>query len=129
MDRLAEIGLALALAAGAAAGDRPQLQHDPAHTGHTPDCRQHPFTVRWVRDMVEAGHLAPLLYIYGGIGGTRFAHYYWVGAPELAHALAISRVTWPLERPQPSSVQPGRYFFFSRALASGQSGTTPFLPS
>ncbi len=45
---------------------------------------------RHVRAMVEAGHLAPLLYIYGGIGGTRFAHYYWVGSPELAHALAMA---------------------------------------
>ncbi len=41
-----------------------------------------------VQDMVDAGHLAPLLYIHGGIGGTRFSNYYWVGSPELAYALS-----------------------------------------
>jgi len=45
---------------------------------------------RRVADTVAAGHLAPLLYIYGGIGGTRFAHFHWIGSPELAHALATA---------------------------------------
>ncbi len=45
---------------------------------------------RRVAEMVQAGHLAPLFYIYGGIGGTWYAHYYWVGTPELAHALYMA---------------------------------------
>jgi len=42
---------------------------------------------RHVAQMVDAGHLAPLLYIYGGIGGTWFSHLYWGTSPELAQAL------------------------------------------
>jgi len=41
------------------------------------------------RQMIEAGHLAPLLYIYGGIGGTWFSHLYWGTGPELAQTVAM----------------------------------------
>jgi len=43
---------------------------------------------RHVRQMIDAGPLRPLLYIYGGIGGTWFSHYYWSRTSELAVALA-----------------------------------------
>ena len=43
-----------------------------------------------IEQMVEAGPLAPLLYIYGGIGGTWFSHFYWGTSSELAGALAAS---------------------------------------
>jgi hypothetical protein len=43
-----------------------------------------------VGQMVEAGHLAPLLYIYGGIGGTWFSHLYWGTSTELAQALTMA---------------------------------------
>ena len=45
---------------------------------------------RHIEQMVEAGHLAPLLYIYGGIGGTWFSHFYWATSAELAQALAMA---------------------------------------
>ena len=45
---------------------------------------------RHVTQMVDAGHLAPLPYIYGGIGGTWFSHLYWGTSPELAQALAMA---------------------------------------
>jgi hypothetical protein len=50
---------------------------------------------RHVRRMVEAGSLRPLLYIYGGIGGGWFAHYYWGGSAELATALAAAHPHLP----------------------------------
>ena len=43
-----------------------------------------------VEQMVEAGPLAPLLYIYGGIGGTWFSHFYWGAGSDPAVALAAS---------------------------------------
>jgi len=46
---------------------------------------------REVNEMIEAGHLAPLLYIYGGIGGTWFSHFYWANTSELAAALEAAR--------------------------------------
>lgn len=45
---------------------------------------------RHVAQMVEAGHLSPLLYIYGGIGGTWFSHFYWATSSETAQALAMA---------------------------------------
>jgi hypothetical protein len=42
--------------------------------------------------MVAAGHLQPLLYIYGGLGGTAPAYYYWGNSAELAKSLATA---WP----------------------------------
>lgn len=45
---------------------------------------------RHIRQMVEVGHLAPLLYIYGGIGGTWFSHFYWATSAELGQALAMA---------------------------------------
>lgn len=43
-----------------------------------------------VGQMVDAGHLSPLLYIYGGIGGTWFSHFYWGTGSETAQALATA---------------------------------------
>jgi hypothetical protein len=43
-----------------------------------------------VERMVEAGPLAPLLYIYGGIGGTWSSHFYWGTSSELAATLETS---------------------------------------
>lgn len=43
-----------------------------------------------VRQMVETRHLAPLLYIYGGIGGTWFSHFYWATSTELGQALSAA---------------------------------------
>ncbi len=40
-----------------------------------------------VREMVDAGHLAPLFYVYGGIGGTASAYFYWASSPDLAKSL------------------------------------------
>ncbi len=40
-----------------------------------------------VGEMVAAGHLRPLLYIYGGIGGTWFSHIHWGRTADLAVAL------------------------------------------
>lgn len=45
-----------------------------------------------VQEMVDAGHLQPLLYIYGGLGGTAPAYYYWGNSAELAEALVSA---WP----------------------------------
>jgi len=45
---------------------------------------------RRVKQMIDAGPLAPLLYIYGGIGGTWFSHFYWSTGPELAQAMAMA---------------------------------------
>jgi len=43
-----------------------------------------------VSNMVKSGHLAPLYYVHGYILDTRFSHFYWVGSPELAHALKMA---------------------------------------
>lgn len=48
-----------------------------------------------VQEMVDAGPLQPLLYIYGGIGGTWFSHYYWSTSAELATALATAHPYLP----------------------------------
>ncbi|HYW80817.1 MAG TPA: hypothetical protein VE890_14650, partial [Thermoguttaceae bacterium] len=45
---------------------------------------------RHVADMVDAGRLAPLFYIYGGIGGPRPGFFYWAGSPELARTLEMA---------------------------------------
>ena len=37
-------------------------------------------------EMVEAGHLAPLFYVYGGIGSDTAAYFYWSSSPDLAKA-------------------------------------------
>ena len=38
---------------GARAEDWPQLQHDPAHTGYTPDQPAAPYRLLWSRDLGE----------------------------------------------------------------------------
>jgi hypothetical protein len=40
-----------------------------------------------VQEMVDSGHLAPLFYVYGGIGGTAPAYFYWGNSPDLAKAV------------------------------------------
>ncbi|MGB2819413.1 MAG: hypothetical protein WBF17_00425, partial [Phycisphaerae bacterium] len=52
---------------------------------------------RHVQQMVDAGSLRPLLYIYGGIGGTWFSHYYWPTSAELATALAEAHPYLPAQ--------------------------------
>jgi len=41
-----------------------------------------------VAEMIDAGHLAPLFYVYGGIGGAGPAYFYWANPAELAVAAA-----------------------------------------
>ncbi|MCU0918119.1 MAG: hypothetical protein MUC88_26685, partial [Planctomycetes bacterium] len=65
----------------------------PAATGFSQDASAQGLQTKLedhVRQMVEAGHLAPLLYIYGGIGGTWFSHCYWGTGTELAQAVAAA---------------------------------------
>jgi hypothetical protein len=45
---------------------------------------------RHVQEMIDAGHLAPLFYVYGGIGGARPAYFYWGDSAELARTLAMA---------------------------------------
>lgn len=45
-----------------------------------------------ITQILEAGHLRPLFYDYSSIGRDWYAHFYWVGTPELAYTLAQ---TWP----------------------------------
>lgn len=45
-----------------------------------------------IEKMLNAGHLAPLLYIHGGIGGTRPGYFYWGRFAELAQAMDQA---WP----------------------------------
>lgn len=45
-----------------------------------------------VTRILEAGHLRPLFYDYSSIGRDWYAHFYWVGTPELAYTLAQA---WP----------------------------------
>ncbi len=40
-----------------------------------------------VQEMVDSGHLAPLFYVYGGIGGEAPAYFYWSSSPDLAKAI------------------------------------------
>lgn len=43
-----------------------------------------------VARMVDGPPLTPLLYIYGGIGGTWFSHFYWAAVSETAQALEMA---------------------------------------
>lgn len=45
-----------------------------------------------VDEMIEAGHLAPLFYLYGGLGGGGPSYLYFGRATELAHTL---QAAWP----------------------------------
>jgi len=45
-----------------------------------------------VTEMIDSGHLAPLFYVYGGIGGAGASYFYWASSPELAQALHLA---WP----------------------------------
>lgn len=40
-----------------------------------------------IEQMLDAGHLAPLFYVYGGIGSDTAAYFYWSSSPDLANAL------------------------------------------
>jgi len=40
-----------------------------------------------IREMVDAGHLAPLFYVYGGIGSDTAAYFYWSSSADLAKAM------------------------------------------
>lgn len=40
-----------------------------------------------IQEMVDAGHLAPVFYVYGGIGSDTAAYFYWSSSPDLAKAL------------------------------------------
>jgi hypothetical protein len=64
---------------------RPERHPVPAAPAARP-CQQK--LERHVAEMVEAGPLRPLLYIYGGIGGTWFSHFHWGRSAELAAAIA-----------------------------------------
>lgn len=43
-----------------------------------------------IQEMVDAGHLAPLFYVYGGIGGAAPAYFYWGSSPDLAKAVSAA---------------------------------------
>jgi hypothetical protein len=64
--------------------------HKPAVDGQTDAKLLQEKLEKHVGQMVDAGHIAPLFYIYGGIGGTWFSHFYWGTSSELAQALAMA---------------------------------------
>jgi len=43
-----------------------------------------------IQEMVDAGHLAPLFYVYGGIAGSAPAYFYWGSSPDLARAVSAA---------------------------------------
>ncbi len=45
---------------------------------------------RHVQEMVDAGHLSPLFYVYGGIAGAAPAYFYWSSSPDLAKAVSAA---------------------------------------
>ncbi len=40
-----------------------------------------------IRQMIDAGHLAPLFYVYGKVAGAAPAYFYWSSSPDLAKAM------------------------------------------
>jgi len=42
-----------------------------------------------IQEMVDAGHLAPLYYVYGGISSAA-AYFYWASSPDLAKAVSAA---------------------------------------
>jgi hypothetical protein len=85
-----------------------------------------------IRQMLDAGHLAPLLYIYGGIGGTWFSHFYWATSTELSQALSAAYpfLSDPLQRRIQeylrNEFQTNPPFSFNREHYTGDTLRTPY---
>jgi hypothetical protein len=61
----------------------------PAHAARAAGAAPHVAALeKHVAEMIDAGHLAPLFYVYGGIGGAGPAYFYWANPAELAVAAA-----------------------------------------